>query len=185
MQGLQRLRAYTPSANACNHQHQLGGLPACSRDAGSKCLRGNGSLLERRRTHRLASASAVAEPGTAARPVDVAHSVAHAELPAPDTGRCVNNYTSFTEQFRIRGYEAGPDQRANIITMANLLQVWRVQLGGKCFAGPALCPALCQRCFGPLGAQCACLGLYWRQLVSTSCVAGGGRQSWRGHLGEV
>lgn len=82
--------------------------------------------MERRRTHLLASASAVAEPGTS-RPVDVAVAVAHPELPSPDTGRCVNNYTSFTEQYRIRGYEAGPDQRANIITMANLLQ----EVGGN------------------------------------------------------
>ena len=31
--------------------------------------------------------------------------------------------TVFVEEFRIRGNEAGPEQRANIVTIANLLQV--------------------------------------------------------------
>lgn len=33
---------------------------------------------------------------------------------------------AFSEQYSIRGYEVNPDQRANIVTMANLLQVMGV-----------------------------------------------------------
>jgi len=34
----------------------------------------------------------------------------------------VHRNTVFTEEFRIRGNEAGPDQRTNIISIANLMQ---------------------------------------------------------------
>jgi fatty acyl-ACP thioesterase A len=44
-------------------------------------------------------------------------------LPAPDAAHFEADNTIFVEEFRIRGNEAGPDQRANIITIANLLQV--------------------------------------------------------------
>jgi hypothetical protein len=49
----------------------------------------------------------------------------------PDTGsaRFLHGNTIFTEEFRIRGNEAGPDQRTNIITIANLLQVSELDLG--------------------------------------------------------
>jgi hypothetical protein len=44
-------------------------------------------------------------------------------LSAPKDARFNADCTVFIEEFRIRGNEAGPDQRANIITIANLLQV--------------------------------------------------------------
>jgi hypothetical protein len=44
-------------------------------------------------------------------------------LSAPKDARFNEDCTVFIEEFRIRGNEAGPDQRANIITIANLLQV--------------------------------------------------------------
>jgi hypothetical protein len=44
-------------------------------------------------------------------------------LPTPSPGRLLNKATSFVDEHRIRGYEVGPDQRTNILTIANLLQV--------------------------------------------------------------
>ncbi len=51
------------------------------------------------------------------------YEVAMPELPAPASGKFMPEFTSFSEEHRIRGYEAGPDQRATIVAMANLLQV--------------------------------------------------------------
>ncbi|WIA17235.1 hypothetical protein OEZ85_014109 [Tetradesmus obliquus] len=53
--------------------------------------------------------------------------VAHRVLLAPKDARFNEDCTVFIEEFRIRGNEAGPDQRANIITIANLLQ----EVGGN------------------------------------------------------
>lgn len=47
-------------------------------------------------------------------------------LPTPAPGRLLNKATSFVDEHRIRGYEVGPDQRTNILTIANLLQVNRL-----------------------------------------------------------
>ena len=44
-------------------------------------------------------------------------------LPSPGTAGFNADYTTFAEEFRIRGSEAGPDQHANIISIANFLQV--------------------------------------------------------------
>ena len=44
-------------------------------------------------------------------------------LPAPQPGRLQNNATNFVEEHRIRAYEVGADQKATLITLANLLQV--------------------------------------------------------------
>jgi hypothetical protein len=63
-------------------------------------------------------AAAAAEASVAAP------AVAHRVLTAPKDARFNGDCTVFIEEFRIRGNEAGPDQRANIITIANLLQVW-------------------------------------------------------------
>jgi hypothetical protein len=52
----------------------------------------------------------------------VVHPV-YPRLPAPEAAHFEADNTIFVEEFRIRGNEAGPDQRANIITIANLLQV--------------------------------------------------------------
>lgn len=43
-------------------------------------------------------------------------------LPTAAPGRLLNKATSFIDEHRIRGYEVGPDQRTNILTIANLLQ---------------------------------------------------------------
>lgn len=48
-------------------------------------------------------------------------------LPATGSARFLHGNTQFTEEFRIRGNEAGPDQRTNIIGIANLLQ----EVGGN------------------------------------------------------
>ena len=49
-------------------------------------------------------------------------------LPAPAPGRLQNNATNFVEEHRIRAYEVGADQKATLITLANLLQVLRREL---------------------------------------------------------
>lgn len=79
------------------------------------------------RPQRLrARCAAVVATETATAPA-----VAHRVLPAPKDAHFEENRTIFVEEFRIRGNEAGPDQRANIITMANLLQVGRSgEIGG-------------------------------------------------------
>eukprot|EP00775_Hariotina_reticulata_P013323 gene13323-13452_t len=75
------------------------------------------------RPQRLrARCAAVVATETATAPA-----VAHRVLPAPKDAHFEENRTIFVEEFRIRGNEAGPDQRANIITMANLLQ----EIGGN------------------------------------------------------
>jgi hypothetical protein len=61
-------------------------------------------------------------PQEEAAPV-VALDPVHACLPSPQPAHFEQHNTVFVEEFRIRGNEAGPDQRANIITIANLLQV--------------------------------------------------------------
>lgn len=48
-------------------------------------------------------------------------------LPAGEEAHFEACNTVFVEEFKIRGSEAGPDQRANIITIANLLQ----EVGGN------------------------------------------------------
>lgn len=78
----------------------------------------------------MAHAAAV-EAAAAAAPQqaeEVVHPV-HPVLPAPSQAHFEAGNTVFVEEFRIRGNEAGPDQKANIITIANMLQVgwWREQ----------------------------------------------------------
>ncbi|KAF6251288.1 acyl-ACP thioesterase-domain-containing protein [Scenedesmus sp. NREL 46B-D3] len=51
-----------------------------------------------------------------------APAVAHRVLSAPKEACFNEDCTVFIEEFRIRGNEAGPDQRANIITIANLFR---------------------------------------------------------------
>ena len=45
------------------------------------------------------------------------------DLPSPQAGRLIHDNRAFVEEQRIRAYEADPDQRTNIVTIANLLQV--------------------------------------------------------------
>lgn len=44
-------------------------------------------------------------------------------LPPPQAGHLIKDNRAFIEEHRIRSYEADPDQRTNIVTIANLLQV--------------------------------------------------------------
>ncbi|GIL81630.1 hypothetical protein Vretifemale_10651 [Volvox reticuliferus] len=44
------------------------------------------------------------------------------QFPAPSAGAFLPDKRSFREEHRIRGYEVSPDQRATVVTMANLLQ---------------------------------------------------------------
>jgi len=69
------------------------------------------------------------------------------------SGSFRNDYTSFVEEHRIRGGECGPDQHANILTIANLLQV--SVLGGLARAARGL--ARPQLCSGP-GGRCNARG---------------------------
>lgn len=55
----------------------------------------------------------------------------HAELgPAPGPSRLVKGDTAYEEEHRVRGSEAGPDQKATILTVANLMQVRAFLVGG-------------------------------------------------------
>lgn len=98
------------------------------------------------------NASAAVEPATVP-------TVALDSMRAPEPGHFVDNYTAFREQHRIRGYEAGPDQKANIITIANLLQVWGRYLGWVGVGSD------CERC-KPMradgAASAARIGRQWR-----------------------
>ena len=49
--------------------------------------------------------------------------VALAEFPAAAPGRFIDDNTSFVQEFPVRGYEVAPNQRASMVTVANLLQV--------------------------------------------------------------
>lgn len=69
----------------------------------------------------------------AAATTSLVPTVAHSTLPAPQGAHFEENSTVFVEEFRIRGNEAGPDQRANIITIANLLQVRNHDDGASLF----------------------------------------------------
>ena len=65
---------------------------------------------------------AVAESTVAPPSNDSNHIPTH-DLPAPRAAQLIRNSTAFIEEHRIRSYEADPDQRTNIVTIANLLQV--------------------------------------------------------------
>ena len=49
--------------------------------------------------------------------------VAVAEFPSAAPGRFINGNTAFVQEFPVRGYEVSPNQRASMVTVANLLQV--------------------------------------------------------------
>lgn len=48
--------------------------------------------------------------------------VAVPSFPAPQAGHFITNQTAFTEGHMIKGHEAGPDQKATVVTIANILQ---------------------------------------------------------------
>ena len=62
---------------------------------------------------------------SSAAAVDTVQSVdvAVAEFPAAAPGRFVDDNTAFVQEFPVRGYEVAPNQRASMVTIANLLQV--------------------------------------------------------------
>jgi len=43
-------------------------------------------------------------------------------FPAAAPGRFIDDNTSFVQEFPVRGYEVSPNQRASMVTIANLLQ---------------------------------------------------------------
>lgn len=104
----------------------------------------------------------------AAEPITAPPTVAHSTLLAPEAAHFEDDSTVFVEEFRIRGNEAGPDQRANIITIANLLQVG---LG---------CSGLDHQVYSLLNAQLAngrCYCLWLQEVGGNHGVAMWGRAS--------
>ena len=71
------------------------------------------------------------------------------QFPPLATAGFIRERTAFATEFRIMGHEAGPDQRATVTTLANLLQV-TLHLPGTCAQ--------------PVQQQCA-----WRQLGALRC----------------
>lgn len=63
--------------------------------------------------------------------VEVTHDVALAKFPSLDTAMFATDKKRFTEEHRVRGAEVQPDQRANIVTVANLLQAGAGAEGGR------------------------------------------------------
>ena len=45
------------------------------------------------------------------------------EFASAEPGRFIDNNSSFLQEFPVRGYEVSPNQRASMVTIANLLQV--------------------------------------------------------------
>ena len=62
-------------------------------------------------------------------------------LPPPASGQLLDQGTAFCEEHRVRAYEVSPDQRATIVTVANLIQA-RSQLKSSCVPGCCLAPSL-------------------------------------------
>jgi hypothetical protein len=55
---------------------------------------------------------------------EVTHTdVAVPKFPHLETGRFINAYQSFSEDFRLRAYEVGFDQGASIVSIGNIIQV--------------------------------------------------------------
>lgn len=78
------------------------------------------------------------------------HLPVHKELgPPPKVGRLTEDNRVFVEEHRLRGYEAGPDRRATILTIANLLQEagsnHAVSLYGRTDSGFAAAPDMLER----------------------------------------
>jgi hypothetical protein len=73
--------------------------------------------------HRCVRARCAAPAVTAPPQLAPEDDVVQASFPAPAPGLFTPNRASFSEEHRIRGYEVQPNQRANIVTVANLLQV--------------------------------------------------------------
>lgn len=74
----------------------------------------------------MAAAASVDVAAEAAPEVPVEDLVAVRAFPAPGASAFVlPGWRSFQEEHRVRGYEVSPNQRAPIVTIANLLQVRR------------------------------------------------------------
>ncbi|KAK9858811.1 hypothetical protein WJX84_007843 [Apatococcus fuscideae] len=54
--------------------------------------------------------------------VEAAPRITREILPPPASGQLLDEGTAFCEEHRVRAYEVGPDQRATIVTIANLIQ---------------------------------------------------------------
>lgn len=83
-------------------------------------LRRSGASRSRRVLSTRLGVARVATASTIKAPEVALDSAALAAAGAP---HFEGANTVFVEEFRIRGNEAGPEQRANIVTIANLLQV--------------------------------------------------------------
>lgn len=133
--------------------------PRVSSVAGTvPCSQRTGSNVRYLKQFHRASAvvqNAEAEVAAVVRPV-------HPVLPALTEAHFEASNTVFVEEFRIRGNEAGPDQRANIITIANLLQVCTAAGGGYAVAvsdsvlPPSLPPSImhCRRWVATTALPC-------------------------------
>lgn len=60
----------------------------------------------------------------AAETVESEQLVCAGSVPDLRGGRFGNERKCYVEQHRVRSYEVGPDRRATVPTIANLLQVW-------------------------------------------------------------
>ncbi len=88
----------------------------------SECIAYEAQLSLHLRGHRSLGRGTRPESSVAsATPVVAA--VVTAEFPAAAPGRFINNSTAFVQEFPVRGYEVAPNQRASLVTIANLLQV--------------------------------------------------------------
>lgn len=72
--------------------------------------------------HRTTTPSAVAAPEVATTPSIKDEDVCILQFPPPKAGAFSTDRRKFVEEHRIRGYEVHPDQRATLVTIANLLQ---------------------------------------------------------------
>ncbi|GIL58556.1 hypothetical protein Vafri_13497 [Volvox africanus] len=70
---------------------------------------------------RISQPTLLTDPETEAE-MDAEVNVMIHQFPAPSAGAFLPDKRSFREEHRIRGYEVRPDQRATMVTMANLLQ---------------------------------------------------------------
>lgn len=73
----------------------------------------------------------------------VTDDVTIAQFPALAPGAFTQDRASFHEEVRIRGYEVLPNQRASIVTVANLLQVCVCDARHRQHTSTTVCSAVC------------------------------------------
>jgi hypothetical protein len=105
----------TPRHHARPAACRGGGTAACSSTFSTQ----NTRRCPASRRSRLHSAPPNSEMEVTADDVEVFEDY----FPPLATARFIRDKTAFAEEYRIMGHEAGPDQRATVATVANLLQV--------------------------------------------------------------